>query len=92
MFEISCAKAALVAARWPALERWFVAIESELPAYSEQVMGDTYSWSALVGTFQRMFSSNATEGDPGYDPERAAKAVRQPATNSDPLRLAMSPR
>lgn len=60
-------------ARWPAIERWFVAMEEELPAYSDKVMGDAFSWASLVGTFQRMFSSNATAASD--DPERAAAAA-----------------
>jgi len=47
--------------RWPALAGWLAAMETQLPAYADYVMGDVYSWSALVGTFQRMFSGNVTE-------------------------------
>ena len=55
---------------YPALTEWFDAIESVdlLPAYAQTVQGDAYSWSALVGTFQRMFSGNMT------DPDKLAKA------------------
>ena len=31
-----------------------------LPSYATRVRGDTYSWSAAVGTFQRMFSANSS--------------------------------
>ena len=31
-----------------------------LPSYATRVLGDNYSWSAAVGTFQRMFSANSS--------------------------------
>ena len=31
-----------------------------LPSYATRVRGDPYSWSAAVGTFQRMFSANSS--------------------------------
>ena len=31
-----------------------------LPSYATRVRGDAYSWSAAVGTFQRMFSANSS--------------------------------
>jgi len=45
--------------RWPALEGWFVSMAA-LPSYATRVLGDNYSWSAAVGTFQRMFSANSS--------------------------------
>ena len=61
------------AARWPAIAGWLDAMEDPqlLPAYSEHVMGDRYSWVCLIGTFQRMFSSSNASAT---DPARAAKA------------------
>jgi len=68
----SAADAPTAELRWPALERWFTAMEEELPAYSDVVMGDAFSWASLVGTFQRMFASNGTDA---ADPEKAAAAA-----------------
>ena len=43
-----------------------------LPSYAARVRGDTYSWSAAVGTFQRMFSANSSA--PLSDQARAVTA------------------
>ena len=56
-------------AKYPALARWLDTMETEVPAYRDVVKGDAYSWSALVGTFQRMFSGNTT------DPAKLAAAA-----------------
>ena len=47
--------------RWPQIEGWFVAMAEE-PAYA-RVRGDTYSWSAAVAAFQRIFATNGTLSD-----------------------------
>ena len=49
----------------------FVSMEA-LPSYAARVRGDTYSWSAAVGTFQRMFSANSSA--PLSDQARAVTA------------------
>lgn len=74
-----------MAPRWAALEGWFVAMETQLPAYSDSVMGDAYSWAALVGTFQRMFSVNATEASPDKAAEAAAVIKRADNAARDAL-------
>merc|ERR1719424_405078 len=48
--------------RWPALERWYGAMEAERAPYGGVALGDAYSWAAAVGTFQRMgFGGNGTD-------------------------------
>ena len=50
-------------AKYPALARWLDTMETEVPAYRDVVKGDAYSWSALVGTFQRMFDREVAAVD-----------------------------
>ena len=60
--------------RWPALQQWYEAMEA-MPAYSQTVKGDAYSWASLVGTFQRMFANaNATANGTATAAELAAAA------------------
>lgn len=63
--------------RWPALQQWYEAMEA-MPAYSQTVKGDAYSWASLVGTFQRMFANaNATANGTATAAELAAAAERE---------------
>ncbi|MEL7341318.1 MAG: glutathione S-transferase family protein, partial [Bacteroidota bacterium] len=43
--------------RFPHIVRWFQALE-QLPAYSQRVAGDAYSWTAVASTFLQLFGSN----------------------------------
>ena len=60
------------AARWPALDRWFVAMQSEVLPYRDRVRGDDYSWAAAFVTILEMFKSS--QGLNGIDPITAAQA------------------
>ena len=53
-------------ARWPAVDAWFVAMETEVAPYRNRVQGDTYSWSASFVTILEMFQ--ATQGVDGNNP------------------------
>jgi len=52
--------------RWPAVDDWFVAMESEVAPYRNRVQGDCYSWSASFVTILEMFQ--ATGGVGGHNP------------------------
>lgn len=67
--------------RWPQIEGWFVAMAEE-PAYA-RVRGDTYSWSAAVAAFQRIFATNGTLSD-------AQRAVSRRADGAAALELRRS--
>eukprot|EP00802_Teleaulax_amphioxeia_P012585 Tamp_12628.p1 GENE.Tamp_12628~~Tamp_12628.p1 ORF type:complete len:450 (+),score=113.11 Tamp_12628:1-1350(+) len=58
--------------RWPALEGWFAALETEIAPYRDRVMGDPYSWSAAFVTILQMFQSTAGVGS--IDPIANAQA------------------
>ena len=49
--------------RWPAVEGWFVAMESQIAPYRNRVKGDAYSWSASFVTILEMFQSTQGLGD-----------------------------
>lgn len=74
------------AARWPAVEAWFVGMETEVIPYRERVKGDTYSWSAAFVTILEMFQS--TQGVGGNDPIANAK---QAAAHELEAQLSASP-
>ena len=59
------------AARWPALDRWFVAMQSEVLPYRDRVRGDDYSWAAAFATILEMFKSS--QGLNGIDPVTTAQ-------------------
>jgi glutathione S-transferase len=58
--------------RWPALEGWFVALETDIAPYRDRVKGDAYSWSASFVTILQMFKSTTGVGE--IDPIANAQA------------------
>ena len=46
----------LDSAAFPALARWYAALDG-LPAYTDHVAGDGYSWTAVTASFSRQFLS-----------------------------------
>lgn len=73
-------------ARWPAVDAWFVAMETEVAPYRDRVQGDPYSWSASFVTILEMFQ--ATQGIAGNNPLLNAK---EQATDILEQQLSASP-
>jgi len=62
-------------ARWPAIAGWFDAMEAR-PAYSERVVGDEYSWTAVAPVLMRIFSGqNGTLEGPAAARAQVADAA-----------------
>ena len=76
--------------RWPALEGWFAALETEIAPYRDRVMGDPYSWSAAFVTILQMFQSTAGVGS--IDPIANAQAQVRPLLRMPSSRLQTCPR
>lgn len=64
--------------RWPALARWFDAMEA-LPSYGSRVAGDAYSWTAVAPVLMKLFGGqNGTlTGSAAARAEEAEQAAEE---------------